>query len=187
MCFVINIAGNEEGSSQGVLSNPNPDIKDSCEYHYAVHTTPNGLTEFIGVTHEAGVTYLVRATSEEPGLCVWPWGKTAWVQEEETNKDEAGVGVFVIDDEANQTIKDARLTFYEPDKKTVIKTNKSKVQAIDGIGKIHRHTSWLPIRKRYIVKVEADGYETAWGEIALNEEKMMGTTEVLLHKASRKK
>ena len=187
MCFVINIAGNEEGSSQGVLSNPNPDMKDSCEYHYAVHTTPNGLTEFIGVTHEAGVTYLVRATSEEPGLCVWPWGKTAWVQEEETNKDEAGVGVFVIDDEANQTIKDARLTFYEPDKKTVIKTNKSKVQAIDGIGKIHRHTSWLPIRKRYIVKVEADGYETAWGEIALNEEKMMGTTEVLLHKASRKK
>ena len=78
MCFSINIAGQEEGSAQGVLSNPNPDMKDNCEYHYAVHTMPNGLTEFIGVTHEAGVTYLVRATSEEPGLCVWPWGKTAW-------------------------------------------------------------------------------------------------------------
>ena len=78
ICFTINIAGQEEGSSQGVLSNPNPDMKDNCEYHYAVHTMPNGLTEFIGVTHEAGITYLVRATSEEPGLCVWPWGKTAW-------------------------------------------------------------------------------------------------------------
>ncbi len=78
ICFTINIAGQEEGSSQGVLSNPNPDMKDNCEYHYAVHTMPNGLTEFIGVTHEAGITYFVRATSEEPGLCVWPWGKTAW-------------------------------------------------------------------------------------------------------------
>jgi hypothetical protein len=38
-----------------------------------------------------------------------------------------------------------------------------------------------------MVKVEADGYETAWGEITLNEEKMQGRTEVLLHKASRKK
>lgn len=78
ICFTINIAGQEEGSAQGVLSNPNPDMKDSCEYHYAVHTMPNGLTEFIGVTHEAGITYFVRATSEEPGLCVCPWGKTAW-------------------------------------------------------------------------------------------------------------
>lgn len=187
VCFAIEIAGQEEGSSQGVLSNPSPDMKDSCEYHYAVHTMPNGLTEFIGVTHEAGVTYLVRATSEEPGLCVWPWGKPAWVQEEETNKDEVAVGVYVIDDEANKTIKDARLTFYEPDKKTVIKTNKSRVWTVDGKGKIHRHVSWLPIRKHYMVKVEADGYETAWGEITLNEEKMQGRTEVLLHKASRKK
>lgn len=182
LSFSLPVVGREEGSTYGSLTNPIQELNDTCHYVYACRTAPNGLSELIGVTHEAGITYLTRATSEEPGLCVWPWGRTAWAQAKENRKEEVVLGVYVIDDETDKTIKDIQQTFYEPDRITIIERKPQRTNPIINNGGVFCHISWLPVRQRYMVKVEADGYETGWGEIILDEEKMQGRTEVVVHR-----
>ena len=111
-----------------------------------------------------------------------PWGRTAWAQAKDNRKEEVVLGVYVIDDETDKTIKDVQQTFYEPDRITIIERKPQRTKPIINNGGTFCHISWLPFRQRYMVKVEADGYETGWGEIILDEEKMQGRTEVVVHR-----
>lgn len=183
---LLELAGKEENSTYGVLTNNISQKADSCHYYYAYHTKPNGQAELIGVTHENDITYFVRATNDEPTLSVIPWGKTIWEKEQESETDNASaLIVFLIDEATNKTVKDAKLTFMKADKKTVIKKIKYEVQPT-GERKIdiYRHLCFLPPHDRYMLKVEAEGYKTAWKEITpdpnVEKGKVAARVEVLL-------
>ena len=165
---LLELAGKENGSTYGVLTNK-ASRADSCHYYYAFRTKPDGQSEMFGVTHEDCISYFFHATSEEPGLFAIPWGKTFWERNQENKNDSLTViAVYVIDETTNKTFKDAKLTFMKPDRKTVIET-KDYIVARMGRG-IYRHACWLQPHDRYILKVEVEGYKTEWAEITPDKE-----------------
>ena len=165
---LLKLAGKEDGSTYGVLTNKASGA-DSCHYYYASRTKPDGQSEMFGVTHEDGISYFIRATSEEPGLFAIPWGRTLWEKNQESENDSLTViAVYVIDETTNKTIKDAKLTFMKPDRKTVIETKDYRVAPMGR--DIYRHGCWLPPHDRYILKIEVEGYKTEWAEITPDKE-----------------
>lgn len=165
---LLELAGKEDGSTYGVLTNKALRA-DSCHYYYASRTKPDGQSEMFGVTHEDGISYFFHATSEEPGLFAIPWGRTFWDKNQESEYDSLMViAVYVIDEATNKTIKDAKLTFMKPDRKTVIET---KDYLVAHLGRdIYRHGCWLQPHDRYILKIEVEGYKTEWAEITPDKE-----------------
>ena len=184
----MELAGKEEGTVNGLLHNTLPVIPDTCQYYYACHTFPDGRAEFIGVTHKDSITYLTRATSETPGLVVNPWGEYSWMTREELKaiwKDKyTQLGIWVFDTDTKKSLNTARLM-----------TLDSEGQAIDSRPPqafpfkrnypLYRYMYTVPRRDYYKIKVEADGYETGYGEIWIKDDKDPEQIEIFLKPKTR--
>ena len=185
LCGYMELAGREEGTINGKLTNDNRFLikKDTCQYFYACHTFSNGLSELIGVTHEDSITYLVRATSEKPGLCVNDWGKTNWMTPEEikamTISDYRQLGVWVYDAETKKSINKAKLTTTD-DEGNVLDLSEPYPDTPWAGELLYRYHCVVQRQSHYIVKVEADGYETAYAEITLSDDEESQQIEVYL-------
>lgn len=170
----IESASLEEGTACGKLANDNRFLinRDTCQYYYACHTFADGLSELIGVTHEDSITYLVRATSQKPGLCVNDWGKTSWMTQEEIKEafitDYQQLGVWVYDAETKKSINTAKLTTTDEEGNILDLREPFPEEPWKG-GLIYRYHCVVQSRPHYIFKIEADGYETAYAEMTLQD------------------
>lgn len=167
----MNVAGREQGCVSGVFRNDNLFYgKDTCEYYYACRTFPNGLAEFIGATHEDSVTYLVHATSEDPGMYIGAWGKTDFMPREEITKERiknrAFLGVWVHDEVTDKLLNTAKITIVDKDGQVVSINEPSAFSVLRGKS-IWRYYCSALRRDYYKVNVEAEGYEPAYGELTL--------------------
>ena len=179
----MELAGREEGTVNGSRHVKETVIPDTCQYYYACHTFPDGLAEFIGVTHEDSVTYLIRATSETPGLIVNHWGKTDWMTESELKEAWKNkftlLGIWVYDADTKKSLSIAKIT-----------TLNGKGQAIDVAAPrlttpwkrkpFYRYVCRVPWYNYYKIKVEAKGYETGYGEIWVKDGQEPDQIEVFL-------
>jgi hypothetical protein len=185
LCGYMELAGREEGTINGKLMNDNRFLinKDTCHYFYACHTFSNGLSEFIGVTHEDSITYLVRATSEKPGLCVNHWGKTNWMTPEEikaiTISDYQHLGVWVYDAETKKSINKAKLTTTD-DEGNVLDLSEPYPDTPWADRLIYRYHCVVQRQSHYKIKIEAEGYETAYAKMTVKEDENGKQIEVYL-------
>lgn len=165
----MEMVGKEQGTVYGTLYNTDQAF-DSCAYHYACHTFSNGLSEVIGVAHEDSITYLVRATSEEPGIYVGSWGKWSWMSEEELRAEVAKMkvvlGVWIHDEATDKFLNTAKIVTEDKDGQVVDTTEPLVFPVVKGKEEYRYFCSVLR-RDYYKIKVEADGYEPAYGELTL--------------------
>ena len=167
----MELAGKEKGTINGVFQNKNQVARDdTCHYYYACRTLSNGLSEFIGGSHEDSITYLIRATSEDPGLCMHAWGKFNFMSEEESkaevSKNRVFFGVWVHDEVTDKLLNTAKLSILDDDGK-VVNTDEPYVHTVTRWGEEYRYICYALRREHYIIKVEADGYEPAYGELTI--------------------
>ena len=170
-CNEMEMAGREQGTVYGTFHNLDQTFRnDSCEYHYACHTFSNGLVDFIGVAHEDGITYLIHATNENPGICVGGWGKLNWMSEEELNaeiaKTRVFLGVWIHDASTDKLLNTAKIRTEDKDGK-VVDVSEPRVNSISRGGEQYRYFCSVLRRDYYKIKVEAEGYEPAYGELTL--------------------
>ena len=185
----MELAGREEGTVNGLLHNSGTLIPDTCKYYYACHTFPDGLTEFIGVTHEDSITYLTHATSEMPGLVVNSWGKYDWMTEEESKalwKDKyAQLGIWVYDADTKKSLSTAKITTLDSEG-NIIDFRTPRVQTPWKDEPFYRYVCTVPKRDYYKIKVEAEGYETGYGEIQITQGEEPKQIEVYLKPTHKK-
>lgn len=179
----MELAGKEEGTTYGLLHNSGTLFPDTCKYYYVCHTYPNGLAEFIGITHEDSVTYLMHATSETPGLIVNRWGKTNWMTEKEAtdfyNQHRAFLGIWVSDANTKKSLNTAKLTTLDSTG-NVIDYKEPMANRIAKNRPVYRYLCIVQPRNYYKIKVEAKGYETGYGEIWVKDGQEPDQIEVFL-------
>jgi len=165
------MAGREQGTVYGTFHNLDQTFRnDSCEYHYACHTYSNGLVDFIGAVHEDSITYLIHATNEDPGICVGGWGKWIWMSEKEhwaeLAKTRVFLGVWIHDASTDKLLNTAKIATMDKNGK-VVDVSEPRVNSITRGGEQYRYFCSVLRRDYYKIKVEAEGYESAYGELTL--------------------
>lgn len=182
-CMVL--AGREKGTVYGKQTCKDQRLvkKDTCQYYYACHTFANHLSELIGVTREDSITYVVRATSDESGLCVNPWGWIHWMSNEELKalviSDSRLLGIWVYDAKTKKSLNKARVTTTD-DKGEVVDLFDPFPQRPWAAYMVYRYYCEVQHRPHYFFKIEADGYETAYAEMTLRDDEKSQQIEVYL-------
>lgn len=186
----MELAGKEESTAYGMFHNESLAFrKDTCEYYYACHTYPNGLSEFIGIAHEDSVTYLVHANSSEPGLCVGNWGKQIWLSEQEFKdevmKERVFLGVWVHDEATDVLLNTAKVTTLDADDNKVDLTEPI-VNNTSAYGGTYRYFCSVLRRNYYKIIIEAEGYEPAYGEMTVQPDEQQKQIHIYLKPKSGK-
>ena len=192
ICKDIELAGREEGTIIGQKKHDSwftQSTNNSSLHHYACHTFPNGLSEFIGIVYEDSVSFLIRATSEQRGLIVNSWGKTNWMSENEINamvlKENCYLGVWVYDAVTKKSMNNAKVTTLD-DEGNVIDHREPIIETPWKGKSYYRYFCFVPRRSHYKFKVEAEGYETVYVEMILKEDETQKQIEVFLKPKAKK-
>ena len=98
------------------------------------------------------------------------WGKFNFMSEEESkaevSKNRVFFGVWVHDEVTDKLLNTAKLSILDDDGK-VVNTDEPYVHTVTRWGEEYRYFCYALRREHYIIKVEADGYEPAYGELTI--------------------
>lgn len=189
-CNSMEMAGREQGTVYGTFHKTDQTlIMDSCKYHYACHTYSNGLVEFFGAVHEDSITYIVHATGENPGIAVGCWGKLFWMSEKELNsessKTRAFLGVWIHDESTDCLLNTAKIRTEDKDGK-VVDISVPRVSSVIAGSASYRYFCCVQRRNYYKIKVEAEGYEPAYGELTLQSDELQKQIHIYLRPKGKK-